>query len=124
MDYQTPAQGILVQKDFGSSKLYQISCDCGDVDHDLILEVESDDGLVSVRHYVKVQTDWWARPTQFYWLNSIVHRVKLTWNIWVRGYLEYEAVTYMTKQQAFNYAYTLNQAVKDVEQFQETSKQQ
>lgn len=121
MNYEKPATGIFLQKDFGDSKCYRIACDCGDTDHDITLDVEAEDSNIIVRHYVKVQTNWWAKPTRFYWVNNIIHRAKLTWNVWFKGYLEYEACTYMTKQQAFNYAYTLNEAVKDVEKFQKES---
>jgi len=124
MDYQKPAEGILLQKDFGDSKFYRIPCDCGNTEDDIILEVESDETGISVRHYVKVKTDWWTMPTRYSWLNSLIHRCKLTWKLWIQGYLDYEATTIMSKQQAFNYAYTLNEAVKDVERFQkENSKQ-
>lgn len=117
MEYEKPATGILLEKDFGDSKFYSISCDCGNPDDTIKVNVDSEDGYVTVHHWVKVKTDWWSSPTKFYFLNSLIHRVKLTWQLWIRGYLEYEAYTMMTKQQAFNYAYTLNQAVKDVEEF-------
>lgn len=121
LSYQPPAEGIMLQKDFGNSKMYRVACDCGDPTHDITLDVEAEDSRISVRHYLKVQTDWWATPTQYYWLNSMIHRVKLTWNVWFRGYVEYEAVTFMTKQQALNYTRTINRAINDVEQFQEKS---
>lgn len=123
MNYQPPANGILLQHDLGSSKIYKIACECGDPTHDLTLDVEADGSVISVTHYVKVQTDWWATPTPFYWLNGIVNRINLTWKVWIKGYLQYETSTYMTKQQAFNYAHTLNEAIKDVERFQENCKQ-
>ena len=117
MNYEKPAEGILKQNDFGNSKFYRISCQCGDPQHDITLEVEAEDTGVNVNHYVKVKTDWWSKPTPFYWLNSIIHRVKLTWNIWIKGYLELESSTMMTEQQTFNYALALNEAIKDVKQF-------
>lgn len=122
MDYQKPAEGILVQNDYGDSKYYRIVCNCHDSTHDITLEVEADETGVSVNHYVNVKTDWWTSPTKFYWLNAFLHRVKLTYYVWIKGYLEYEASTMLTKQQAFNYAYTLNQAIKDVEEFQKKSR--
>jgi hypothetical protein len=117
MEYQKPAEGILLHRDYGDAYYYRIPCDCGNPDDDLHLEVEADDCGVHVSHYVKVKTNWWDTPTRFYYVNSLIHRLKLTWQLWVKGYLEYEATTILTKQQAFNYAYTLNQAVKNVEEF-------
>jgi len=100
-----------------------VHCDCGDPHHMLSMEVEADDYGIYVRHYVKVKTSWWDKPTKFYFLNVILNRLKLTWKVWTRGYIDYEVDTIMSKQQAFNYAYTLNEAIKDVEQFRkETSK--
>jgi len=88
------------------------------------LEVEAEEYGINVNHYVKVKTNWWAKPTPFYWLNSFIHRCKLTWNVWIKGHLDLEVTTAMSEQQAFNYAYTLNEAVKDVKRHQqERSKQ-
>lgn len=122
MNAQRPAQGILLQKDFGNSKFYQVVCDCGDPEHDITVEVEADDISISIRHYAKVKSAWWARPTRFYFLNTVINRLKLTWQVWTRGYVEYEAHTLMTKQQAFNYAFTLTDAIKDVEEFQKQAR--
>jgi hypothetical protein len=124
MDYQKPAEGILLQKDFGNAKFYRIPCNCGDTDHDVTVEVEAEEYGINVNHYVTVKTTWWDKPTKFYWLNSLIHRCKLTWNIWINGHLEFEVTTAMSEQQAFNYAYTLNEAVKDVKRFQEENRMQ
>jgi hypothetical protein len=115
LNYQKPAEGILLQKDFGNCRFYNIPCDCGNPEHNITLEIEADETGISVRHYVKVKTDWWTMPTSYRWLNDFIHRCKLTWNVWINGYLEYEATTIMSEQQAFNYACTITQAIREVE---------
>ena len=52
-------------------------------------------------------------------INGFVTRLKLTWTVWTKGYVQCETVITMTEQQALNYAETLKSAVKDVKEFKE-----
>lgn len=131
---QTPAEGIMLHKDHGSSKFYKVSCECGNSDDEIMFDVEADDYGVTAHHYVKVKSNWWdetwskdydiENPVRR-WLqnnaahavNTLIHRVKITWKLWVHGYVEYEAWTMMSKQQTLNYGNTLLKAVDDVEAF-------
>lgn len=122
MNPQLPAEGILLHKDFGDSKFYVVPCDCGNPDDEIRFEVEADDCGVTVHHWVKVKTDWWSNPTKFNFINRLWYRLKVTWTVWTKGYVEYESWTIMSRQQALNYAWTVNQATRDVEQFRKESK--
>lgn len=120
LTYQEPAQGIMKINDWGHSKMYKISCECGDDNHDIVLDVEADDTGIAVRHYVNVETAWWNKPTPFYWLNSILHRVKVTWEVWTQGSVKLEATSLMNEQTALNYADTLKKAIEDVKNFKKS----
>jgi len=103
---QMPAEGVLLRKDYGDSKVYQIVCECGDCDHDHNVWVEAEDTGVTVTTYTQQKTKWWQ-----------LSRWQIIWRLLTRGYVEYEASIIMTRQQAVNYAETLKSAVKDVKEF-------
>lgn len=134
MKAQTPAEGILKTNDYGNSKWYKVVCGCGQPDHELDFEVESDECGVSVNTYVTSKTDYWSETVkkrydidspylqELDWavkdiINGFVTRLKLTWSIWFKGYLRCETTILMSEQQALNYAETLKQAVQDVKNF-------
>jgi hypothetical protein len=135
LDAQTPAQGILLQSDWGDSKLYKIVCECGcDAEHNLHIEAE-ESGLIWVRIYAKVKTSYWREfwpkkwdyhshlATWLDWtikdfINGLATRIKLTWTIWTRGYIECEQDIALTRQQALNYSETLKSAIQEVNNFQ------
>lgn len=138
MNPQTPAEGILLRKDFGDSKSYEVSCECGCGEHTHHVWVEADECGVSVNTYVELKTDWWTEAVEkrydidnevlqeFDWFwkglwNSLCTRVRLTKDIWLHGYAKYEGTLCMSKQQATNYAETLKQAVVDVEKFRKNN---
>jgi hypothetical protein len=137
MKAQAPAKGILMTNDFGHSRWYQVVCGCGQPDHTLTVEVESDEMGVNVNTYVTAKTDYWSTTVKkrydidspwlqewdWFWkdlVNGIVTRLKLTWTIWTKGYVQTESTITMTEQQALNYAETLNSAIKDVKDFQKS----
>jgi hypothetical protein len=135
MKAQTPAEGILRKHDFGDSKWYQVVCGCGQPDHALTVEVEADDMGVNVNTYVTVKSDYWTETVKkrydidspwlqefdWFWkdlVNGIVTRLKLTWTVWTRGYVQTESTITMSEQQALNYSETLKSAIEDVKKFQ------
>jgi hypothetical protein len=122
MIYQPPADGIMKTMDLGDSKFYVVSCQCGNTDDDIRVNVEADDCGVSVHQWVTVTTTYWDTPTKFNWINGILHRIKMTYSLWIKGYLEYESYTILSSQQAFNYSHTLLHAVNDVKKFREENK--
>jgi hypothetical protein len=134
MKAQTPAEGILKKNDWGDCKVYEIVCDCGQANHNHNSFVEADETGVSVQTFISVKSDYWSETIKprydidSIWLqeidwavkgivNSFINRVKLTWTLWTKGYVECETTLCMTKQQALNYAETLKSAIKDVEEF-------
>ena len=134
MKAQAPALGILRTNDFGDSKWYQVVCGCGQPDHTLTVEVESDEMGVNVNTYVTVKTDHWSQSVKkrydidspwlqewdWFWkdlVNGVVTRLKLTWAVWTKGYVQTESTIAMSEQQALNYAETLKSAITDVKEF-------
>lgn len=117
LKYQKPAQGILLTKDFGDCKIYHVSCDCGEPDDSILVEVSSENTGVTVTHHITSKTDYWRTPTKYYWLNAFLNRIKLTKDIWFKGQIEYQTSTMLTEQQAYNFAETLRTAIKDVGEF-------
>ena len=106
MQSQTPAEGILLRKDYGDAKIYQIVCECGDCDHSHNVWVEAEDHGITVTIYTQQKTKWWQQ-----------NRWKIMWTLLTRGYVERESTLIMSKQQALNYANVLQLAVNDVEEF-------
>ena len=134
MKAQEPAEGILKQSDFGDSKYYQIVCSCGQEYHSHSLEVEADETGVNVNISVSPKTDYWSElvakrydidnpwAQEVDWavkdlINGIWTRIKLTWQIWLHGYVCTETTIALTEQQALNYAETQKTAIADVKAF-------
>ena len=134
MKTEKPAEGILKRNDWGDSKTYQVVCDCGQPDHDHNVWVEADETGITVQTFVTAKTDYWTEAVKkdyninsiwlqefdWFWkdlVNGFVTRVKLTWTLWTKGYIEVETSLCMSKQQALNYASVLQSSVKDVEEF-------
>lgn len=134
MKAQEPALGILKRNDWGDSKSYQVTCECGQSGHDHNLWIEADLTGITVNIYTEQSSDYWTNKIEprydientiyqnIYWfwvglINDWARRASLTWQILTKGYIKYEATIYMNKQQALNYADTLKTAVKEVESF-------
>lgn len=106
MEPQTPAEGILLRKDYGDAKVYNVPCECCGSDCEHNVWVESDDYGVTTTTYTKQKTKWWE-----------LNRWKIIWRLLTRGYVEYEATIIMSQQQALNYAKVLESATHDVAVF-------
>ena len=103
---QKPAEGVMLYKDWGPSKMYKVPCDCGCDDHTHTVDVEADDSGVTVTTYTTQKTKFWS-----------MSRWQIMWTLLTKGYVEYEASVIMSRQQALNYATVLKSAIKDVEEF-------
>jgi len=115
MKLQTPAEGILKKGEWGDAKSYHIVCDCGSDDHTHNLWVEAENIGITVTIYATVKSPWWS-----------MNRFKQIWTLLTKGYLEHQTVLTMNQQTAYNYAETLKNAIKDVDQFRkekQTSKE-
>jgi hypothetical protein len=136
MKAETPAIGIMKTGEYGDSKFYKVVCGCGQPDHDINFEVEASDTGINVNTYVTAKTDHWTETTKkrydidtiwmqewdWFWkdlVNGLVRRVKLTWEIWTKGYVKTESVIAMSEQQALNYAETIKSAIQDVKDFKD-----
>jgi hypothetical protein len=106
MTPQTPAEGILLHKEYGDAKHYTVPCECCSTDCVHNVWVEADDTGVAVTTYTQQKTKWWE-----------LNRWQIIWRLLTKGYVEYEASIIMTRQQAINYAGVLTSAVADVEAF-------
>ena len=108
MTPQTPAEGILLHKDFGDAKYYTVPCDCCNSDcvHDVC--IEADETGVTVTTYTTQKTNWWSK-----------NRWQILWGLLTTGYVKYEASIIMTGQSALNYSAVLKSASKDVQAFRD-----
>lgn len=111
--YQAPAEGILTIGDYGPSKMYRVECGCGQADDSLTLDVEANDIGVNVLIYATTKSNWHSETL----VERMLKRLRLTWQLWTVGYIRYEAVTSLNKQQALNFAGTIERAIADVESF-------
>ena len=106
MNSQIPAEGIMKTNDWGDSKVYRVTCNCGASDHDHHVWVEADDHEVSVTIYTNSKTNFWSK-TRWYHI----------WTLLTKGYVDSESTVIMGRQQALNYAETLKSAIEDVNTF-------
>lgn len=111
MKAQQPAQGILLHRDYGDAMQYEVSCECGDSNHNHRLWVEAEDSNVNVTIYTTVKSKWYQR-----------NRWRQVWDLLSKGYTELEADVIMNEQQALNYAETLKSAIKNSRAFAEQRK--
>lgn len=111
MKVQSPAEGILLRKDYGDAKIYEVVCECGDCDHSHNVWVEAEDHGITVTIYTQQKTKWWQQ-----------NRWQIMWTLLTRGYVERESVLIMGEQQTLNYAETLKKAINDVKEFRKQRK--
>lgn len=116
MDAQVPAQGILKINEWGNSRIYKIECDCAASDCAHLIDIEATKTSVDVTIYVTVETNSWS------W-NGLMTRLRLTWDIWVKGYSKYQSSIILQEQVALNYAETLKSAINDLRKFRDDDKQ-
>ena len=107
MKPQEPAEGILLQSDWGDTRQYSIECECTDPEHGHTLYVESDpDEGVTLTIYTKSQTPVWR-----------VSRWKMIWKLLTTGVINYEVSLLLREQPALNYAAAIKKAAKEVKGF-------
>lgn len=140
---QEPAEGILKISDASDFKQYHVECNCGNSDDAIDFIVSETHGEVVVETYTTQKTPWWEDPFRqrksyeieneflyqlnYYvrgFLNATAHRLRITWDVWIHGYVKYSQSTIMTTQQALNYSNTLRQAVENVVAEQERRRQE
>ena len=136
---QTPAEGILLHKDWGDTQSYSIQCECGDPEHRHYLWVEADDCDVSVTIYTDQTTDFWTANVEprydidnelaqwynWFWTrlwNGFMTRVRLTKDIWLHDKVTYQSTVCLSPQAAQNYSEVLKKAAGDVVKFKKEAK--
>ena len=102
---QTPAKGVLVVNERGTSKMYKAVCECGNDDCTHTIDIEAEDTGTIVTIYTTTRTNFWSKS-----------RWKHIWNLLFKGYTDMETCIIMDRQVALNYANVLQSAVKDVEE--------
>ena len=143
MTPQKPAEGIALFWENDDCRLYKVLCNCDDADHTAYMEInhDKDCDYVEVAFHTTQTTDFWSEAVaQSYdykneWMfeisylikrfvNSIGRRVMLTYDIWVKGQVNYQATTILTKQQALNVSAALTDSIEKFESSLVTSGKQ
>lgn len=131
MKAQTPANGILALADNMGYKHYKVTCECSSDGHQHDIFVEADKHrTVVVTIYSKQTTSYQQKFSMSYqensillffkeFINNLFNKIRLTKDIWCKGYIEYESDIILNKQQALNYATALKNAVSDLEKIKE-----
>ena len=109
MKAQQPAEGILLQRDYGDAKVYTIACECCSTNHSQTVWVEAESTGVTVTTYTRQKSKWWE-----------LNRWQTIWTLLIKGYVEYEGSIIMSEQQALNYSETLKKAINDVKSFKQS----
>jgi len=111
MKAQTPAQGISIDKDFGDAKVFNVECDCTSDDHavKMWIEVKGDKDVhdVDVSFYVTTWTPAWGDWGK---------RLKAVYEILFKGVHRQEHHLLLDKQSALNFAETIKDTVKELEE--------
>ena len=106
MTPQVPAEGIMKTNDWGDSKVYRVTCNCHDENHNHNVWIEVDDCDIMVNIYTTGKTNFWSK-TRWYHI----------WTLLTKGYIDTESSVHLTKQQALNYSATLKNAIEDLDAF-------
>jgi hypothetical protein len=107
MKSQTPAEGIMIQKDWGKARSYTVACDCGDHEHNVHMWIEAkpepDVQDVTLTFYVQTTNHWWDK-----------NRWRQMWEILTKGYTKNEATVILSKQGALNLSTVIRNSVNDL----------
>lgn len=123
---------------FQDSIYYRVDCTCGNEDDQInfCIELEEDMQEVQITLDTIQKTDWWKKLADWdvykidnSWLftivnsiqeliNGIYHRLKITRDVWLHGYVKYNTSTFLTKQAALNFAQALIDSVDTLEKNQ------
>lgn len=135
MEYQTPAEGIMKTHEFQDSFSYRVSCTCGNPDDTCEIFIEKDEAsdefiitfsTTQKTHWWKTLCDWeihkinnpllyWIANTTQSLINGLHQRLKITYSVWIKGYVEYQSSTIISKQTALNFAEALKNTVLEID---------
>ena len=111
MKPQTPAQGIMLNRNWGTACSYTIACECGSRDHsaNMWIEVgdESDADLqnVTVTFYVETASPWYS-----------LNRWRQIWTMLIQGHVRQESALILSKQAALNLSTVIRNSVAEMQQ--------
>jgi len=111
MKPQKPAQGIMLDRNWGDARSYTIACDCGGREHypQMWIEVgdENDSDLqnVTVTFYVETVSPWYR-----------LNRWRQIWTMLTRGYVRQESTLILSKQAALNLSTVIRNSVEEMQQ--------
>ena len=134
MNPQIPAEGIMKTHDFHNAFSYRVSCSCGNPDDTCEIFIEKDEDLdefvitfstTQKTHWWKTLVDWeihkidnpfWYQIVNFTQslINGLYQRIKITKDVWISGYVEYQSSAIISKQTALNLAEALKTAVMEL----------
>jgi hypothetical protein len=108
LEYQKPAEGIMMTNRFGKSMFYHIRCECGNPDdsHEVVIEADESTDSINVEIYTILHSKFWE-----------LSRWKQIWSILTKGNIEIQSTLVMSEQSALNYAETLKNAIHDLQIF-------
>ncbi len=110
MKAQQPAQGIMLQGDFGNSRNFKVECDCSSDDHavHMWIEVNKDTDVqeVEVSFYVNTWTPCWRGWGQ---------RLQAVYEILFKGVHKQEHHMILNRQAALNLAKAIENTVQDLD---------
>ena len=137
MKPQEPAVGISKMWEYAGCEAYQVDCVFGSADHNIQFTVEFDDILreIVVNHYATLTTDSWSTvidssfgfENSTLWsidycirgfINSLLSKLRITYDVWFKGQASYSSSTILSKQRALNYAHALETAIQRVEELE------
>jgi len=133
MTPQEPAVGIMKTGDFGNALFYKVECSCGNPDDEVEFEIEADEHGIILNTFFTPKSPYWLElvpstsgfDSSWLWgidysirclINSLYHRVKITWEVWTTGYVKCYQTTIMSEQQALNYGSTLIKSISDLKE--------
>ena len=111
MKPQKPAQGIMLDRNWGDARSYTIACDCGGREHypQMWIEVGSESDVelqnVTVTFYVETTSPWYR-----------LNRWRQIWTMLTRGYVRQESTLILSKQAALNLSTVIRNSVAEMQQ--------
>ena len=126
-DHEAPAEGIYVTRRFEDAVFMSVPCQCGDGDDTIEFSVEIEHGIITIHQYSIQKTAYWDKKVVSdhddgiagaiqanlcNFINSLWHRLAVTWEVWVHGKVRYHQYTVLSEQQALNYAKALTDAIE------------
>ncbi len=121
---QTPADGVMVLKQYDDFLLYRTACDCSSPGHDTTVCIERTGDLIGVTFGVTVTTAYWKQRVPVNYIswtapfalfaNGVLNRIALAYDVLVKGYIEQEMDFLLGQQQATNVAHAILDGIDSV----------